>query len=335
MSSEKDLRKRLAALNREPLPDRPKEDAEVAEMRRKLRKQREKAGRAEAEQQAQQARQAQPPQPSQAAQPPGAILYRRDLPQPSAKQYERAQAGPPVVLAEAVTGSEVDGPIGGKAFVISTDVSRIDKKAARVCKTYEQMLSQADSSSRLWLAGQCGAPDAGPQDLVFFDIETTGLGAGPLFLIGAMYCESGRLVVRQYFARTYAEERAVIALFLRSFEDRKLLVSFNGKTFDLPYVRVRSAATGVPFDFDPPHFDLLHVSRRIWSGRLPNCKLQTLERIICGRLREGDIPGDQIPQAYHDYVRTGDARDMVECLKHNMLDLVTLADLMLRLPKPG
>jgi len=26
---------------------------------------------------------------------------------------------------------------------------------------------------------------------------------------------------------------------------------------------------------------------------------------------------------------------MVECLRHNMLDLVTLADLMVRLPAPG
>ncbi len=320
MTSEKDLRKRLAALNREPIPELPREDADVAGMRRKLRKQRERVDRAEA------AAEPRPPDP---------ILYRRDLPPPAQKPHHRPPAGPAVELAEAVAGSEAPGPLGGKAFVIETDVSTLDEKAAGLCAAYEAALARADSPARLWIARQCEAAEVAPRDLVFFDLETTGLASSPLFLIGAMAWNSGRLVVRQYFARTYAEEPAVIALFLKSFAGRKMLVSFNGKSFDLPYVRVRSAATGVPFDLGPPHFDLLHVSRRIWKGRLPDCRLQTLERFICGRMRYGDIPGEQIPQAYHDFVRTGDARDMVECLKHNLLDLVTLADLMLRLPAPG
>ena len=318
MSSEKELRKRLAALNRKPMADRPKEEAEVAKMRRKLRKQREQAEQDETSQQ----------------RPTDAILYRRDLPPQSAKQYHRPQAGPPVALAESVDGSEVEGPLSGKAFVVETDVSAIDEKTAGLCETFEKTLTHPGSAARLWIADRCDGAAVGPQDLVFFDLETTGLASSPLFLIGAMYSDSGRLIVRQYFARTYAEERAVIGLFLQSFGGRKMLVSFNGKSFDLPYVRVRSAATGIPFELTLPHFDLLHVSRRIWKGRLPDCRLQTLERIICGRTRHGDIPGDQIPQAYHDYVRTGDARDMVECLKHNLLDLVTLADLMTRLPAP-
>ena len=301
------------------MADRPKEEAEVAEMRRKLRKQREQAEQAEKKER----------------RAPDAILYRRDLPPQGTKQYHRPQTGPPVALAESVDGFEVDGPLGGKAFVVTTDVGAIDEKTAGLCETFDKALSDTASAARLWIADRCDGAEVAPQDLVFFDLETTGLGSSPLFLIGAMYSESGRLIVRQYFARTYAEERAVIGLFLQSFAGRKMLVSFNGKSFDLPYVRVRSAATGVPFDLAPPHLDLLHVSRKIWKGRLPDCRLQTLERLICGRMRYGDIPGDQIPQAYHDYVRTGDARDMVECLKHNLLDLVTLADLMIRLPPPS
>ena len=319
MNSEKELRKRLADLNRKPMANQPKEEAEVAEMRRKLRKQREQADQAESVQQ----------------RPPDPILYRRDLPPQSAKQHHRPQTGPPVALAESVDGSEIDGPLGGKAFVVTTDVAAVDERTAGLCDAYETMMLNPGSAARLWIANRCDGAEVAPQDLVFFDLETTGLASSPLFLIGAMYSESGRLIVRQYFARTYAEERAVISLFLQSFAGRKMLVSFNGKSFDLPYVRVRSAATRIPFDLAPPHFDLLHVSRRIWKGRLPDCRLQTLERLICGRMRYGDIPGDQIPQAYHDYVRTGDARDMVECLKHNLLDLVTLADLMTRLPAPG
>ena len=78
---------------------------------------------------------------------------------------------------------------------------------------------------------------------------------------------------------------------------------------------------------------MLHVCRRIWKKRLPNCKLQTLETFICKRRRHGDIPGSEIPDAYHEYVRSSDAWQMVDVLKHNLLDLLTMADLMNRFPE--
>ncbi len=77
------------------------------------------------------------------------------------------------------------------------------------------------------------------------------------------------------------------------------------------------------------HFDLLHASRKRWRGQVPNCRLQTLERLICGRHRVGDIPGREIPQAYHDYVRHGRLDQVPSILHHNALDLVTLLQLML------
>jgi len=91
---------------------------------------------------------------------------------------------------------------------------------------------------------------------------------------------------------------------------------------------------GVPFAPDPAHLDLLHVCRRIWRDVLPNCRLQTLERRICGRVRTADIPGSEIPEAYHEYVRTGNALEMLDVLEHNRQDLLTLAELMVRLPPP-
>ncbi len=49
----------------------------------------------------------------------------------------------------------------------------------------------------------------------------------------------------------------------------------------------------------------------------------------------GDIPGEEIPAAYHHFVRTGDARDMLTVLHHNALDLLTLADIALALSSGG
>ena len=261
---------------------------------------------------------------------PGASFYRRDLPASSPALPPRP-IGPHVELTDVVSGVERSAPCGGKLFVVDSPVDRDG-----LCDSFGRSIIEPVSPLRRHLANLCpdGTKNLQPRDVLFLDLETTGLGAGPLFLIGTRRWEAGALVVRQYFARDYAEERPTVSMFLEAAADAKLLVSFNGKSFDVPYVRVRAAATGLRFSLDLPHFDLLHVSRRVWGAGLSDCKLQTLERVICGRARADDIPGHLIPQAYHDYVRTGNARQMADCLKHNMLDLVTLADLMTRLTPP-
>jgi uncharacterized protein YprB with RNaseH-like and TPR domain len=79
------------------------------------------------------------------------------------------------------------------------------------------------------------------------------------------------------------------------------------------------------------HVDLLHLARRRWRRELPDCKLQTLEQRICGRTRIDDMPGKQIPAAYHQFIRTGFEREMDGILLHNAIDLVTMLDLAMRL----
>ena len=310
MGSLNDLRKRLEELNRKPLPDvratKGARKAPVADglgdLRRKMAKRRAAKRRATPVRM--------PDAPAAPRLSP--ILYRRDLPRAEQKAAP-AMSESPVELVSAVSGTEVRCPRWGKAFLVAHQVRELEDEAAALCEVEELEL----------------------RDMMFVDLETTGLSCTPLFLIGTMVWEDAGLVVRQYFARNYAEEAAVISLFLDRMAEKKVLVSFNGKTFDLPYVRVRAVANAIPFAVDARHLDLLQVSRRVWKGKVPNCRLQTLERCVCGRTRFGDIPGSEIPQAYHDFVRTADARVMVEVLRHNMLDLVTLADLMVRLPAPG
>ncbi len=168
-----------------------------------------------------------------------------------------------------------------------------------------------------------------PEDLLYVDIETTGLSAGtPLFLVGALVFSKGSLKVRQLLARDYTEEAALLDYFSGLLEGARVVVSFNGKSFDLPYIRDRSIFHGIPFHLRQAHIDLLHEARRRWRKRLPNCKLQTLEQYICKRLRYDDIPGAEIPDAYHRFVRSGNAVQMREILHHNALDLITMAEVL-------
>lgn len=173
-----------------------------------------------------------------------------------------------------------------------------------------------------------------PTGALFVDTETTGLGGNMVFMLGAMFFVEGDVRLRQVFARDYREERALLDEWRALFGGAEMIVSFNGKAFDLPVLRDRLALHGASVEGDPPHLDLLHHSRRRWRDVLPDCRLQTLEWKICGRKRSGDIPGEEIPGVYHHFVRTGEASDIVTVFHHNALDLITLADLALALAAP-
>jgi uncharacterized protein YprB with RNaseH-like and TPR domain len=180
---------------------------------------------------------------------------------------------------------------------------------------------------------------ARPERIMYMDIETCGLAGEPLFLIGLMRWTGTILRVDQLLARDYSEEAAVLQAFWEEMAGAECLVTFNGKSFDVPTILLRGAVARIS---DPPplptHVDLLHEARRRWKRQLPNCRLQTLEQWICQRWRIGDIPSGQIPAAYHAFVQArqgGDAdrlmrshRQMQSIIHHNALDLLTMADLV-------
>jgi hypothetical protein len=138
-------------------------------------------------------------------------------------------------------------------------------------------------------------------------------------------------VLTQYFARDYAQEAALLAQFADLLPRVNLLVSFNGKAFDWPFIRDRMVYHRLRFHASFEHLDLLHLSRQRWRGQLPNCQLKTLERYLCGRWRNGDIPSHEIPQRYHSYVREQDARLIAPVFHHNRLDLITMIELLVAL----
>ncbi|MBM3307922.1 MAG: ribonuclease H-like domain-containing protein [Candidatus Eisenbacteria bacterium] len=170
-----------------------------------------------------------------------------------------------------------------------------------------------------------------PEDALFLDTETTGLAGSMVFLLGAMRVRGDDLVLTQVLARDYREEPALLEAWREMAQRARLLVSFNGKAFDVPVLRDRLGLHRIASPQEPAHVDLLHHARRRWRTVLPDCRLQTLEWQLCGRRRTGDIPGEEIPAAYHHFVRTGDPRDMLTVLHHNALDLLTLADIALAL----
>lgn len=175
-------------------------------------------------------------------------------------------------------------------------------------------------------------------DLVFMDIETTGLSSGePLFLIGALgfnVAQTPRLDL--FLALDFEQEAAALSAY-HALAGGKILVTFNGKGFDWPYVEGRSLRHRVRFRAPRAHLDMLHVARRTWKSRTPNCRLQTLETHVCGRARIDDIASARIPATYHQYLERqsldqstlGRAAAMLSpILHHNALDVLTMAELL-------
>jgi uncharacterized protein YprB with RNaseH-like and TPR domain len=176
--------------------------------------------------------------------------------------------------------------------------------------------------------------DCKPEKVLFVDIETCGLWNNPIFLIGVMALKGGQVWVEQYFARDYSEEAALLAYFAERALGYGLLVTFNGKSFDLPYIMDRMILHRLGQTFRQEHLDLLIPARKKYRGTLPNCRLQTLEQYVCGRRRFGDTPGALIPELYHAFVRTGNAAPLDGIFHHNALDLITMAELLPHLGEP-
>ncbi len=253
---------------------------------------------------------------------PQAIIYRRDLPREAPRRAPDADPGICIPIDKCIEGSEVPCDDAPPFYLIEGLATGNQPLAAALAEALPRALAAVPLVE---------APPLAPQDACFLDIETTGLGTGTIFLIGTLLWRGGQLVCRQLLARSYAEEASILAAFADEARTARLLVTFNGKTFDVPSLRARAAAVGVALPEAPLHLDLLHAARRRYANVLPDCRLPALERRLCGRHRIGDIAGADIGRAYHHFVRTGDARELALIVQHNRADLLTLAELMARM----
>jgi uncharacterized protein YprB with RNaseH-like and TPR domain len=234
--------------------------------------------------------------------------------------------GRPPALEELIQGRRVEND-RGEFFVVDWDYPLESFHGAVPLSRFRAL----EPASVGVLAGD---PALGEFDLskaAFLDTETTGLAGGTgtaAFLIGLGFVEEDRFRVRQYFMRDYHEEPALLRGLAQDLVRFRHVVTFNGRTFDLPLLEARYRLNRERYPLaDMPHLDLLPPARRLWKLRLVSCRLQALEVDLLDVRRRADVPGEEIPRIYFDYVRRRDGRALLRVLEHNRVDVVSLAAL--------
>ncbi len=250
----------------------------------------------------------------EADEPPPAGAPEREgevAPEESAPPVLRAPlAGAPVPVEALFPGESVEGELGS-CYVMRPNLAAL-----------------GDPSPVLHgVLGCCAGAGLG-SEVAFIDIETLGLASMPVFLVGVLRVRRGALELTQILARDLPEEAALLGETVAALQGAQALFSYNGATFDLPLLQERAIYHAVDWWLETEHIDLLKPARRRYRHSFADCKLQTLETHLCGRRREDDIPGAEIPRRYYEFVRSADGRLLQSIIRHNQLDLVTLAELV-------
>jgi hypothetical protein len=233
----------------------------------------------------------------------------------------------PVPLESVIAGEEEETPQGRFFFSASRLTAADFHGHMRICDLVRPSMEAA-----ALLAGDDGIKGLNIEDGLFLDTETTGLAGGTgtfPFLIGLGWFEEGSFITCQLFARDFSEEPSMLARLCELASGRRFLVTFNGKAYDLNLLATRFILNRSQDRLcGMPQIDLLHPSRRIYSGRLENVRLATLEASVLGVRRGSDVPGHEIPQRYFDWLKRRDGRLMADVFRHNRLDIVSMASLL-------
>ncbi|RKD32710.1 ribonuclease H-like domain-containing protein [Thermohalobacter berrensis] len=165
----------------------------------------------------------------------------------------------------------------------------------------------------------------------FFDIETTGLkrSSNKIILIGLLYNKDNYTVIKQFFADNLSEEKDILASFIEEALNFDIFITYNGNTFDIPFINERCDKYGYDFKISKEKsLDLLKIVRKNKDLlNLQNCKLKSVE-LSLGIKREDKISGKESIKMYFDYIKNKNSNLKEIILKHNYDDIYYLPKIL-------
>ena len=169
---------------------------------------------------------------------------------------------------------------------------------------------------------------------LFLDIETTGLSRArhQIYLIGmATLVDNNNIYVNQMFADRPADESALLSGFSESLQNMQIkrIITFNGNSFDLPFLLSRAEFLSVPLNFDD--FELFDIYKEVVSRKnmlqLQDYRQKTVEQFL-GICREDKFSGGELIKVYQDYVKHSNEEAAHLLRLHNYEDVLGMIDLL-------
>jgi len=233
---------------------------------------------------------------------------------------------PPISLTDALPGSWEETS-AGDCFVVRKHFPFSLKHGDRKLSD----LPQIDVFEAI--IAHSGISEIPLEQYLFIDTETTGLSGGAgtyVFLVGAAKYEDDGIHFAQFFLQDPTNEPCQLAALEEFCVNTKVVVSYNGKSFDLPRIKNRYLFHGWPAPFQNIlHLDLLHIVRRLWKTQLPTCSLGDVEYHLLGIQRDShDIPGWQVSEKFFEYLQNSDPEPLKGVFYHNEVDVISLITLL-------
>lgn len=163
------------------------------------------------------------------------------------------------------------------------------------------------------------------EEAVFLDIETTGLSPmrSFIYLIGLVFIDLKKMTmhITQLIAEDRDEEEGILKLMKERLKGYKTVVTYNGNSFDLPFIAKRSERYGIePIAMDS--FDMYEKLRLHKDTlKLDGLKQKNIEKKL-GITREDRYNGGECISFYKDYVKNKNQESFDRFVLHNYDDLL-------------
>nr|MCR4611934.1 ribonuclease H-like domain-containing protein [Lachnospiraceae bacterium] len=131
------------------------------------------------------------------------------------------------------------------------------------------------------------------------------------------------------FSEDETEEKDILQEFLNYSKDIKSFITFNGLSFDFPFIKSRMELYGIPYNFlEFNHIDIFKCCKNLKELlKLENCKQKTIERFL-GINREDIYSGGELINQYKSYSKTKDPIYYHNLITHNLEDVRGMIDLL-------
>ncbi len=156
------------------------------------------------------------------------------------------------------------------------------------------------------------------------DIETTSLFADIGMLVCGLLRE--KEVESALFVPSPENEKAVIEQILERISKCSLIVTFNGRSFDLPFLHSRAMILGIENIpcFMGHHLDVYEQFKK--RMRFSKLSLSHLSRVL-GHQTDDQSSGREIPLLYLQYLASGNPELKSRILEHCSSDVDLLEEL--------